>query len=98
MKNQSENKRGNSFYLASMASTLLALTIFSGNTLANGIVHDAEFYVLKSQNGEKWAAEDKTLDKKLAALREKHGRPPNIIGSIRISQVKYSRNSMTFCR
>ena len=43
------------------------------------IVHDAEYYVLLSQNGEKWAAEDQALDAKLAELREKHGTPPNII-------------------
>ncbi|MHC4207069.1 MAG: sulfatase-like hydrolase/transferase, partial [Planctomycetota bacterium] len=27
----------------------------------------------------KWAAEDREIDRKLAALRKKHGRPPNII-------------------
>lgn len=43
------------------------------------IVHDAEFYVLKAQNAEKWAAEDRTLDVRLAELREKHGGPPNIV-------------------
>ena len=43
------------------------------------IVHDAEYYVLQAQNGEQWAAEDATLDQKLAELREKYGRPPNII-------------------
>ena len=44
------------------------------------IIHDAEFYILHAQNGEKWAAEDKDLDAKLAALRAKNdGRPPNII-------------------
>jgi len=43
------------------------------------IVHDAEYYILDAQNGEKWAAEDKELDKKLAELRKKHGRPPNLI-------------------
>ena len=42
-------------------------------------MHDAEYYVLKAQNGERWAAEDAELDKKLAALRQKHGAPPNII-------------------
>ena len=26
------------------------------------VVHDAEYYTLKAQNGEKWAAEDKGLD------------------------------------
>ena len=43
------------------------------------IIHDAEYYVLDAQYGERWAAEDKDLDKKLADLRKKHGAPPNII-------------------
>ena len=50
-----------------------------GVTQAKDIVHDAEHYILEAQNGEKWAAEDKDLDKKLAELRKKHGTPPNII-------------------
>ena len=47
--------------------------------LAQGIVQDAEYYVLEAQNGDAWAAEDVDLDKRLAALREKFGRPPNLI-------------------
>jgi len=43
------------------------------------IVHDAEYYILEAQHGEKWAAEDKALDAKLAELRQKYGRPPNIV-------------------
>jgi arylsulfatase len=43
------------------------------------IVHDAEYYVVEVQNREKWAAEDKDLDTRLAELKEKHGTPPNII-------------------
>ncbi len=43
------------------------------------IVHDAEYYVLKAQNGERWSAEDAEIDKRLAALREKYGQPPNIV-------------------
>ena len=43
------------------------------------IVHDAEYYVLEAQNGARWAAEDKGLDERLAELRKKHGRPPNLI-------------------
>ncbi|MEM7400258.1 MAG: hypothetical protein AAGF48_06625 [Pseudomonadota bacterium] len=43
------------------------------------IVHDAEFYILKAQNGAEWAEQDKELDEKLAALEEKFGRPPNIV-------------------
>lgn len=55
---------------------------YVGNIIAqggDGIVHDAEFYVLEAQNSEKWAAEDKKLEQKLAELKEKHGQPPNII-------------------
>lgn len=43
------------------------------------IIHDAEYYILDAQHGEKWAAEDTGLEARLAELREKHGRPPNII-------------------
>ncbi len=43
------------------------------------IVHDAEYYVLEAQNGERWAAEDRELNARLAALRQKHGTPPNIV-------------------
>ena len=35
---------------------------------AADIAHDAEYYILEAQNGEKWAAEDKLVDQKLAAL------------------------------
>ena len=43
------------------------------------IVHDAEYYILETQHGEKWAAEDQDIDNKLAELRKKYGTPPNII-------------------
>jgi arylsulfatase len=43
------------------------------------IVHDSEDYILEAQHGQKWAAEDKALDAKLAELRSKFGAPPNII-------------------
>ncbi len=42
-------------------------------------MHDAEFYVLKAQHGEKWATEDRELNEKLAALKKKYGTPPNIV-------------------
>ena len=66
---------------------LLSLTVIlglafalAGNVLATGqIVHDAEYYILDAKNGERWAAEDIVLDKKLAELKEKYGAPPNII-------------------
>jgi len=62
--------------------TVIPVMVFSlaGDALAKGaIVHDAEYYILEAQNGEKWAAEDKEIDKKLASLRKKYGTPPNII-------------------
>ena len=43
------------------------------------IVHDAEYYILEAQNGERWKAEDEQLQKRLAELREKYGTPPNIV-------------------
>jgi arylsulfatase A-like enzyme len=59
---------------------LAAIAAFIAPTLMAGeIIHDAEYYVLDAQNGEKWAAEDTVLDKKLAELKEKYGTPPNII-------------------
>jgi arylsulfatase len=40
---------------------------------------DAPYVDLEKKNKEKWAAEDKEIDKKLAALRKKFGKRPNII-------------------
>ena len=52
---------------------------YSGPAHAKSIQHDAEYYILKQQNGEQWAKADKALDEELAAFREKNGgRPPNI--------------------
>jgi len=60
--------------------SLAAFVLLASHTaLAKDIVHDAEFYVLQAQNGEKWAAEDESLNQKLAELHKKHGRPPNLI-------------------
>jgi arylsulfatase len=40
---------------------------------------DAPFYESAKMNKKKWAKEDKTIDKKLAALEKKFGKKPNII-------------------
>ena len=45
----------------------------------NKIIHDAEYYILDAQHGERWAVEGKDLDAKLAELRKKFGAPPNIV-------------------
>ena len=52
---------------------LCALAVCATDGLAKDIVHDAEYYVAAKQNGEKWAAEDKIVDEKLTAFREKNG-------------------------
>ncbi len=43
------------------------------------VVHDAEYYILEAQNGDRWAVEDGELDARLAELRETYGQPPNIV-------------------
>lgn len=44
------------------------------------IVHDAEYYLLEAQNGDRWVKEDADITQRLADIREKHGgKPPNII-------------------
>ena len=40
------------------------------------IVHDAEYYILEAQNGDRWDAEDEGLQQRLAELREKYKAPP----------------------
>jgi arylsulfatase len=64
---------------------VFAAIAFSGLTCtpppaeAAEIAYDAEYYILKQQNGERWAEEDQALDAELAAFREKNGgKPPNI--------------------
>ncbi len=47
---------------------------------AGGLVHDAEYYVLESQHGERWSAEDKEIDARLAEIKARNGGyPPNIL-------------------
>lgn len=64
--------------------TLLVANLFlllaSANTaVASDLVHDAEYYVLQAQHGQRWEIEDGQLDARLTELRAKHGAPPNII-------------------
>jgi len=64
---------------------LLTPFLFLAGVLAQGafageIAHDADYYVLKAQLGEQWAADDKVVDAKLEAFRKKNGgKPPNIL-------------------
>jgi len=76
------NRKKSHKILAVFLTTIIGLNFIVAAAYAkekSKIVHDAEYYVLEAQNGKKWVAEDKALTKKLAALRKKHGRPPNII-------------------
>ena len=85
----------------------LASSVLSGiaaPSFAKDIVHDAEYYVLQAQHSEKWATEDKAINKKLAALEEKFGQPPNLIhimwddtafGDVGIPQIQQVRGFKT---
>jgi arylsulfatase len=57
----------------------LFLSLSWSSVHAQNIVHDAEYYVIEAQNGERWAAEDKDRDKRLKELKKKHGKTPNIV-------------------
>ena len=59
--------------------TLAVLLSLVTLTHAKDIAHDAEYYILKAQNGEKWLKEDEKLNQQLAEFRKKNGgKPPNI--------------------
>ena len=63
----------NSLNIFNILAVVSVAGIFTGpshaTTPPSGIIHDAEHYLLEAQHGEKWSAEDKVLDQKLAALR-----------------------------
>jgi len=61
--------------LAALISVLFVIPAFGAD-----LIHDAEYYILKAQNGERWAKDDQQISKKLADLRKKNGgAPPNIV-------------------
>ncbi len=68
-----------------MRRILLILVVFAfspscpGPSGAREIVYESEYQVLVKQHGEKWASEDLEIEARLDALREKHGKRPNII-------------------
>ena len=66
-------------YFAWLTICLLMVAFGPSVVSAEGIIHDAEQDILEAQHGEKWAAEDKEIDKKLAELEKKHGKKPNVI-------------------
>ena len=59
---------------------LFSISAAMADTKDAEIIHDGEYNFLKAQYGEKWAAEDKEIDKKLADIRKKNGgKRPNIL-------------------
>jgi arylsulfatase len=75
--------KSNRFYALILIYALPVFLLGAGMVAAKEsgkIVHDAEYYILEAQNGEKWAADDKEVDRKLAEFREKNSdKPPNIL-------------------
>ncbi|MDX2434494.1 MAG: sulfatase-like hydrolase/transferase, partial [Desulfobacterales bacterium] len=70
----------NTLLVPGIAVLLLVFGVVAAQAENKKIIHDAEYYVLEAQNGEKWADDDKQVDEKLAELRKKNnGKPPNII-------------------
>jgi arylsulfatase len=65
--------------MALLAAAVLTTSVAWAQANERRIVHDAEYYILDAQNGAKWAAEDREINARLAELRKKHGRPPNLI-------------------
>ena len=66
--------------LVIISVVVVGLLSVSTATAAEPIQHDAEHYVLLHQYADKWAAEDKEIDKKLAEIRKKNGgKKPNIV-------------------
>ena len=69
-------------WLCAIAVTSLIFGCVATNPSANAqnakpeIVHDAEYYILATQHGTQWAAEDQDINHKLAELRQKYGTPP----------------------
>ena len=60
----------------------IGLVFLSNPAIATSedIVHDSEYYILKSQNAEKWAKDDQIVNEKIAAFRSVNGgKAPNIV-------------------
>ena len=71
--NKNKGERMKKIILGTLVSTLV---LFAQSQIA----HDSEYYVLEAQNGEKWAKDDKSVDKKLAEFKKKNGgKSPNIV-------------------
>jgi len=55
------------------------VSLVSSPLHAQPLIHDTEQKILIDQHGKKWQVEDKEIDKRLAAMKKKHGKTPNIV-------------------
>ena len=65
-------------------ATIIALKILIMGAIvpaqAQDVIHDAEYYIIEAQNSERWKADDKSIEAKLAEIRKKNGnKRPNIV-------------------
>jgi len=73
------NEKG-TLELLAKASRWLSLLLIAGlPSISSAIQPDAEYLVREKQFGEQWAAEDKQVQDRLAALEKKFGKKPNIV-------------------
>ena len=62
------------------AFALTSLDTTSVLAAEGDIIHDSEYYILEAQHAEEWAADDRAVDEKLAAFRQRNGgKPPNLL-------------------
>ena len=64
----------------SILFAVLALATWGVIPATAQIVHDAEYYILAAQNGERWASDDLAIEARLTEIRTRNGgKPPNIV-------------------
>lgn len=65
------------FSFRNLCFSLVVVFLFTSTTFAQQF--DAPYYDYQKKNKAKWAAQDKQINSKLAALEKKFGKKPNII-------------------
>ena len=76
------NKHSEKPNLMNKITFLFSLIFFNSLLISaqEAIIHDAEYYIIEAQNGEKWKADNKKVDETLKKARKKNGdQRPNII-------------------
>ncbi len=67
-------------FVTTAAWILILNFVLGSESEARPLVHDSEYYVLKAQNGERWAADDDAVDARLEAFRASNGGlGPNVL-------------------